>query len=95
MGWFDFLRRPGAERDAVAIRIDLDAGLLQQCPVCRAITDKGHDDRLAAAERIAVERLDAGDPGVAVFRGDRADLLQRLRDVRARFDYECDCAKGG
>jgi hypothetical protein len=95
MGWFDFLRRPDSARDRVAIEIDLEAGVLEQCPVCRAVTDKGRDTRLAAASRIAAERFDAKDPRVAVFQGDRADLARRLRSVRDRFPWECHCQQGG
>jgi hypothetical protein len=32
---------------------------------------------------------------VAVFRGDRDDLLQRLRAVRGRFKYHCLCQEMG
>jgi hypothetical protein len=95
MGWFDFLRRPGAGRDRVAIEIDLAAGVLERCPVCRGISDKQRDDRLPAAELIVHQRFDHADPSVAAFRGDREDLLRRLRSVRRRFDYHCTCHSTG
>lgn len=95
MGWFDFLRRPGADRDRVAIEIDLQAGVLYACPVCRGIADKQRDDRLPAAELEVHQRFDREDPSVAVFGGDRADLLRRLRAVRNRFDYHCTCENTG
>jgi hypothetical protein len=95
MGFLDFFRRPGADRDKAAIAIDIAAGVLEECPVCRGVSDKQRDDRLAAAELLAHQRFDAGDPMVAPFRGDRADLLARLRSVRARFDYHCTCHDAG
>lgn len=95
MGWFDFLRRPDTAADRVAIAIDIEAGVLEACPVCRAITDRLRDDRLPVADRLALERLEAGDPQLAAFRGDRDALLRRLRSVRDRFGYECDCQQGG
>ena len=95
MGFFDLFRRPGAARDAVAIEIDLAVGVLDECPVCRRIFDRQHDDRLPAAELEVHQRFDRDDPSVAVFRGDRDDLLQRLRAVRGRFNYHCLCQEMG
>ena len=95
MGWFDFLRRPGADRDRVAIEIDLATGVLERCPVCRGVSDKQRDDRLPAAELMVHQRFDHADPSVAVFHGDRKDLLRRLRSVRDRFAYHCICKSTG
>jgi hypothetical protein len=95
MGIFDFLRRPGEDRDRVAIEIDLAAGVLEECPVCRGISDKQRDDRLPAADLLAHQRFDQAHPSVAVFRGDRDDLLHRLRSVRDRFGFHCTCQDAG
>jgi hypothetical protein len=95
MGFLDFFRRPGAARDQVAIEIDIAAGVLEECPVCRGISDKQRDDRLAAADLIVHQRFDADDPSVAPFDGDRHDLLERLRKVRDRFGYHCTCHDAG
>jgi hypothetical protein len=95
MGLFDFLRRPGDVLDAVAIEIDIEAGVLQRCPVCRTVSDKLRDDRLPAAEAIVHSRFDANDASVAPFHGDRSDLLARLRNVRDRFGYHCLCQEMG
>ena len=95
MGIFEHFRRPGADRDRVAIDIDLSAGVLEECPVCRSITDKQRDDRLPAAELEVHQRFDRNDRTVAVFDGDRHDLLQRLRSVRDRFEYHCICHSAG
>lgn len=95
MGLFDFLRRPGDDLDEVAIEIDVEAGVLERCPVCRTVSDKQRDDRLPAADAIAHARFDTGDPSVAPFNGDRAGLLARLRSVRDRFGYHCLCQEMG
>lgn len=100
MGLFDTFRRllapsPGAARDRVAIEIDLAVGVLEECPVCRAVTDKQRDDRLPAADLEAHQRFDHSDPSIAVFDGDRDDLLRRLRSVRDRCDYHCTCQQAG
>jgi hypothetical protein len=95
MGLFDFLRRPDAARDQVAVDIDLEAGVLEACPVCRGIADRQRDDRLPAADLIAHQRFDAADPSIAPFDGDREDLLRRLRSVRDRFGYNCTCQDAG
>jgi hypothetical protein len=95
MGLFDFLRRPGDELDEIAIEIDIEAGVLQRCPICHTVSDRQRDDRLPAAEAIAHARFDAHDASVAPFNGDRSELLARLRSVRERFGYNCLCQEMG
>jgi hypothetical protein len=95
MGFFDLFRRPGADRDKVAIEIDLAAGVLEECPVCRAVSDKQRDDLLPNADLMAHQRFDRADPSVAMFAGDRDDLLKRLRSVRDQFNYHCTCMDAG
>lgn len=95
MGIFDFFRRRRDGRDQVAIEIDLAAGVLEECPVCRGISDKLRDDRLPAAELEVHQRFDHNHPSVATFQGDRDDLLRRLRSVRDRFSYHCRCMDAG
>ncbi|MDJ0738270.1 MAG: hypothetical protein QNJ91_01055 [Gammaproteobacteria bacterium] len=91
MGIFDHYRRSDAARDRVAIAIDVASGVLEECPVCRTVSDKQRDDRLPAAELEVHQRFDRADPSVAVFNGDRDDCLRRLRSVRDRFNYHCLC----
>jgi hypothetical protein len=95
MGIFDHFKRPGADRDRVAVEIDLATGVLEECPVCRTVFDRQHDDRLPAAQLEAHQRFDGADPSVAVFNGDRDDLLRRLDTVRGRFGYHCLCQEMG
>ncbi len=95
MGLFDLFRRPGDARDKVAIEIDLATGVLEACPVCRAVTDKQRDDRLPVADLEVHRRFDHADPSIVAFAGDRDDLLRRVRSVRDRFDYHCICQQAG
>jgi hypothetical protein len=91
MGFLDLFRRPGADRDQVAIEIDVATGVLERCPVCRCEIDRNRDDRLPAADLEVHQRFDRNDPSVAIFAGDRDDLLRRLRDVRRRIPFRCPC----
>lgn len=95
MGIFENFRSPDAQRDQVAIEIDVNAGVLEACPVCRTVFDRQHDDRLPAAELDVHRRFDRADPSIAVYNGDRDDCLRRLRSVRGRFDYRCLCQQMG
>ncbi|HHI76047.1 MAG TPA: hypothetical protein ENJ94_02630 [Gammaproteobacteria bacterium] len=95
MGLFDFLLSDDARKDAVAVEIDLEAGVLERCDVCRAVFDRGHDDRLPAADALAHELFDRNDPRVALFRGDRDELLRRLRSAREPIPYNCICEDAG
>lgn len=94
MGFLDRLFGQERRRNDLAIEIDIQAGVLQRCDVCRAVSDKGHDERLPAADAIVHELFDRNDPGVAVFQGDRGDLLARLRSVRRSIPYACICESG-
>lgn len=91
MGFLDRLFGQQRRRNDVAIEIDIQAGVLQRCDVCRAVSDKGHDERLPTADTIAHALFDRQDPAVAVFQGDRNDLLARLRRVRRAIPYSCIC----
>ena len=87
-------RKARARRKA-AIAIDLEAGVLEQCPVCRAIADKLRDDRLTTADTLAAERIAQASPEVAVFGGDLQALQAELREVRREFPYSCTCESIG
>jgi len=91
MGFFDLFRRPGADRDKVAIEIDEATGVLERCLFCKSLINRNRDDRLAAADLEAHQRFDRHDPSVAVFAGDRDDLLRRLRSVRRDIAFRCPC----
>ncbi|WP_078117940.1 hypothetical protein [Thiosocius teredinicola] len=95
MRFWDLLQNPDKKRDKVAIEIDVAADVLEECPVCRGISDKGRDDRLPVADLLAHQRFDSNDPSIAIFHGDRNDLLQRLRTVRRKFNYHCTCQEAG
>lgn len=91
MGFLDWFRRPDAARNDVAIEIDVATGVLERCRFCNSLANKMRDDRLPAADLEAHQRFDRGDPSVAVFDGDRDDLLRRLRSVRKRIPFRCIC----
>lgn len=95
MGLFDFFNGDERSRDKVALEIDLEAGVLEQCPVCRSVFDRQHDERLPAADAAAHQAFDDNDPRVAIFNGDRDDLLARLRSVRKPIPYACICEDNG
>lgn len=95
MGFFDLFSSEDRRKDSVAIDIDIEAGVLQRCDVCRSVSDKGHDERLPAADAIAHELFDRNDSRVALFRGNRPDLLARLRSARKPISYNCICEDAG
>ncbi len=94
MRWFNRIFAKWARHDAVE-RIDLEAGVLEECPVCRTIVDKQHDGRLPVADAIAEQRIRARDPSVAAFDGDLDALKQQLRDIRDDYPYACICEDAG
>lgn len=97
MGLFAWFQSNRAERkrDQAALEIDIAAGVLERCPICHAVSDRQRDDRLTAAEAAAQAAFERGDPLVAIFDGDREDLLRRLRKVREPLPYNCICQDSG
>ena len=95
MGLFDLFSGEERRKDAVAVDIDIDAGVLQRCDICRAVYDRGNDAQLPAADALAHELFECNDPRVAVFKGDREDLRRRLRSARKPIPYGCICENTG
>jgi len=95
MGFFDIFSSDERRKDAIAIDIDVEAGVLQRCDVCRAVCDKGRDERLPAADALAHELFGRNDLRVAIFHGNHDDLLARLRTARKPVPYSCICEDAG
>jgi hypothetical protein len=95
MGLFDFFNTDEHKKNAVAIEIDLQAGVLERCPICGTVFDREHDERLPTADAAAHEAFDRNDPTVAIFNGNREDLLARLRSARKPLPYACTCENEG
>ena len=95
MGFFDFFNSDERRKNRAALEIDIQAGVLERCPLCNSVYDRGHDERLATADATAHRAFDRADPLVAPFNGDRTDLLKRLRDVRKPYPYNCPCQDAG
>ena len=92
MSLFGRLFDPGENaRRKAATAIGLKAGLLEECPVCREITDRRRDDRLAEADLLAQDWIDRDDVRVRVFKGDVGALKSTIRKVRDRCDVLCTC----
>ncbi len=91
MGWFDFLFRRKDPLRRAAEQIDLDTGVLEQCPVCRDIVDKQRDDLLPMADDRAARLVAEGDALVRPFGGDLARLRKLLREVRKPCEFSCRC----
>lgn len=91
MGLLDWFRRRADPLRDAALRIDLDAGVLERCPVCGDIVDKQRDERLAEADRHAARLIDSDAELVRPFHGDLARLQRLLRSVREPYPFSCRC----
>jgi hypothetical protein len=91
MGLFDFFNSDERKKNEVALQIDLEAGVVERCRVCGDLFDEEHDERLPAADAAAHEAFDRNDPRVAIFQGNREDLLSRLRSARKPLPFRCPC----
>jgi len=95
MGLFDFFNSDERKKNQVALEIDLQAGVIQRCSLCGGLIDQQRDERLPAADAAAHEAFDRNDPSVAIFSGNRDDLLARLRSARKPLPYVCPCENEG
>ncbi|MGB1110002.1 MAG: hypothetical protein ACPG4N_06585 [Gammaproteobacteria bacterium] len=88
MGLFDFLKPKTDPVEECAKRIALDAGLLDECPVCRVLTDRGAG---AAAWSSAENAAKATTPGEC---GTPEEVMQRMRRMVDRAGTDCRCDLG-
>lgn len=65
--------------------------MLERCLFCNTPANKNRDGLLPVADLEAHQGFDRNDPSIAVYEGDRDDLLRRLRSVRQRIPYRCSC----
>jgi hypothetical protein len=91
----DTLRETGTEQDerqAVAVQIALEVGLLEKCEVHGCVYDAMNDFVLEDALRCGEELITHNDPAVAVFEGNRRRLRHAIEDVRSGMPNSCpDC----
>lgn len=88
MGLFDFLIPKKDPADRCARRIALETGLLQECPVCRGITDARAGQAAwdkAEAQAAKADRSECGDS---------ADLLSRIHRQVDQAGLDCRCDLG-
>ena len=80
------------EKQAVAVQIALEVGLLEKCEVHGCVYDAMNDFVLEDAFRCGEELITQNDPSVAVFQGNRKRLRHAIEDVRSGMPNSCpDC----
>ena len=79
-------------RHAVAVKIALEVGLLEQCREHGCVYDAMNDFALDDAFRCGDSLVAENDPLVAVFEGNRKRLRHALEDIRSGMPNGCpDC----
>jgi hypothetical protein len=80
------------ERQAVAVQIGLEVGLLEKCEVHGCVFDAMNDYVLEDALRFGESLMAQNDRSVAVFEGNRKRLRHAIEDVRSGMPNSCpDC----
>jgi uncharacterized protein (DUF983 family) len=89
------LRETGTEQDekqAAAVQIALEVGLLEKCEVHGCVYDAMNDFVLEDAFRCGEELITQNDPSVAAFQGNRKRLRHAIEEVRSGMPNSCpDC----
>jgi hypothetical protein len=94
MGWRDLFSSESRTKRAAALAVGLESGLLQQCLVCREVTERhGGDTLLQASERLAERWIAERDPRVDVFGGDAEALKRAIRELRRSAPFDCVCQR--
>lgn len=88
-------RRLQRQREQAAIEIDLEAGVLQRCPICHEVYDRQQLKDLGPAIELAEKAFDRHDPRVALFGDDRQALLALLDKARDAVPFACACDERG
>jgi len=93
MGLFDFLLTEKQKKEKVAIRIGLESGAFQECPVCRDVTESGTFENYADKVAVIVDQKMAlpADIDMKLFQGNKEELLRTVSEVAKRLPYHCTC----
>ena len=92
MGLLDFLISDSEKKRRAAVALALETGLLQECPVCREVTERDVSERmLEQTERRGEEWLARSDSRAAVFKGDREVMKRSVREVAKKAPFSCIC----
>jgi hypothetical protein len=86
------IRETGVEQDerqAAAVQIALEVGLLEKCEVHGCVYDSMNDFVWDDAYRCGEELITHNDPLVAVFQGNRRRLRHAIEDVRSGMPNSC------
>lgn len=91
MGFFGFLNDNPVPKRTIAQNLAEQIGLLEECPVCRAIVDADQPALLKKADALVQQLIDRGDPSIECFAGDAQALKTLIRQVVEEADLECRC----
>ena len=92
MGFLDILLSDTGKKRRVAITLGVETGLLQECPVCREITERDVSKKtLEETERLGEEWLAKSDPRVAIFKGDKETMQLFIREAAKKPPFSCVC----
>ena len=75
-------------RREAAVRVALKTGLLKRCPAHGTVYDPGQHDYQGAC-MVATFLVNAGNPAVADYRGDRDALTALLKTICAGYAHSC------
>ena len=94
MGLLDFLLSNSAKRRRAAESLCIETGMLQECPVCRELTERDISEQmLERTERLGEERMAKFDPSLAIFNSDSEALRLTIRETVKRAPFSCVCER--
>ncbi len=81
------------EKFDAACEIAVRVGLLEQCELHDYLTDPYEDEKLESAYKLGNKLITDNDSLVEVFKGDRAELTDILKDICSNFG-DCPVCAG-
>lgn len=97
MGLFDFLLSAKQKKEKVAIKIGLESGAFQECPVCRDVTEGDTYEKFTDKVAAIVDKrmMLPSDNEMKLFNGNREALLLTVKEVAKKLPYHCTCHNSG
>ena len=92
MGFLDFLLTPGHKRETIAKKIGIQAGIFQECHVCREVTDT--DQKVVdnpSLDKAIEEYVASGDPNFSLFENDVTALRAFIIELAKKLPFDCIC----
>ena len=92
MGLFDFFLTDEHKKEKIVIKIGLESGIFEECPICRDVTESRNVDAVQQRLDSAIQKyVSSNDDSYSLFGRDETRLREKFNDVAAKMPFDCTC----